>query len=265
MTGPGRGSRRAVRIPLNGAGPGSLRVLLLDADGSLFPSEEPAFVASADVTNRFLASLGVSVRYTAEQLLATTTGKNFRTTAVDLAKAHGVAVDGDDPALTPAMLDDWVAEEKKVVSEYLGQVLRPDPDVLRPLRRLAERYEFAVVSSSALSRLDECFRATGLADLLPPQRRYSAEDSLPRPTSKPDPAIYRYAAEELGVAPAAALAVEDSLPGAQSAVAAGIPTVGNLTFVPPADRDVRRAGLVAAGVTTVIESWDELAAALLDG
>jgi beta-phosphoglucomutase-like phosphatase (HAD superfamily) len=238
---------------------GDLRALLLDADGNLFPSEEPAFVASADVTNRFLASLGVPARYTAQHLLATTTGKNFRTTAVDLARANGVAMEGDDAALTPGMLDDWVTEEKKVVSEYLGQVLRPDPAVLGPLRRLAERYELAAVSSSALSRLDECFRATGLAELLPPQRRYSAEDSLPRPTSKPDPAVYQHALRQLGVSPQQAVAVEDSLAGAQSAVAAGIATVGNLVFVPPAERDTRRAGLLGAGVITVIESWHELA------
>ncbi len=242
-----------------------LRVLLLDADGNLFGSEEPAFVASADVTNRFLASLGVPARYTAEELLATTTGKNFRTTAVDLARAHGIRVDGDRPQLTAAVLDDWVAEETKVVSEYLGQVLRPDDAVLRPLRRFAEHYELAAVSSSALSRLDECFRAAGLADLLPAERRFSAEDSLPRPTSKPDPAVYRYAAEQLGVSPDQAVAVEDSVPGAQSAVAAGIRTIGNLTFVPPAERDARRAALFGAGVLAVVESWDELATLLEKG
>jgi beta-phosphoglucomutase-like phosphatase (HAD superfamily) len=255
--------------------PDHLRALLLDADGNLFPSEAPAFVASADVTNRFLAALGVPAEYTAEYLLATTTGKNFRTTALDLAASHGVAIDTalrpgpgrtDEgaPALTAAQLDDWVAEEKKVVSEYLGRVLRPDPEVLEPLRRLAGRYRLAAVSSSALTRLDECFRATGLAELIPAASRYSAEDSLPRPTSKPDPAVYRYAAEDLGVPVDRALAVEDSLPGAQSAVAAGIATVGNLVFVPPAERDERRAGLLRAGVITVIESWDELATTLLE-
>src|ERR1700712_1866305 len=103
-----------------------LCVLLLDADGSLFPSEAPAFVASADVTNRFLAALGVQATYTPEHLLATTTGKNFRTTAVDLAGSNGVTIEAalrpgaermaDDragaPVLTAALLDDWVAEEK---------------------------------------------------------------------------------------------------------------------------------------------------------
>jgi HAD superfamily hydrolase (TIGR01509 family) len=171
----------------------------------------------------------------------------------------------DGPTLTAAMLDDWVAEEKKVVSDFLGRILRPDPQVLKPLRRLAQRYRLAAVSSSALSRLDECFRATDLTDLIPAERRYSAEDSLPTPTSKPDPAVYLHAVEQLGVAVHQALAVEDSLPGTQSAVSAGIPTVGNLTFVPTEERDARRAGLGAAGAVTVVESWDQFAARLLDG
>nr|WP_284289011.1 hypothetical protein [Angustibacter aerolatus] len=44
-----------------------VEVVLCDADGNLFPSEEPAFVASADVTNRLLATLGVDRRYDAEE------------------------------------------------------------------------------------------------------------------------------------------------------------------------------------------------------
>ncbi|MGK5679779.1 HAD family hydrolase [Actinoplanes sp. URMC 104] len=250
-------ARCAVSSALRGA---DVRVLLLDADGNLFPSEEPAFVASAGVTNRFLASLGVTATYTPDYLLATTTGRNFRTTAIDLARANGVSA----ATLTPEHLDGWVAQEKQVVSDYLGSVLRPDPAVLDPLRRLAGHYRLAAVSSSALSRLDACFRATGLAELIPPASRFSAEDSLARPTSKPDPAVYLFAAERLGVAPESALAIEDSLPGAQSAVAAGIPTVGNLMFVAPGDRDSRRAAFTEAGVRRVIDSWGELAVALLD-
>jgi beta-phosphoglucomutase-like phosphatase (HAD superfamily) len=239
-----------------------VRVLMLDADGSLFPSEAPAFEASADVTNRFLASLGITQTYTAEHLLATTTGKNFRTTAVELAAGHGVIMSDQGP-LTPGVLDDWVAEEKKVVSEHLGRVLRPDPAVLEPLHRLAGHYLLAAVSSSALSRLQECFRATGLAELIPADRRFSAEDSLPVPTSKPHPAVYLHAAQQLGVPAWQALAVEDSVPGARSAVAAGIRTVGNLTFVPPHERDARRWALVDAGVVSTVTAWDALTAMLI--
>lgn len=95
------------------------KVLLCDADGTLFPSEEPAFDASTVVTNRFMAEHGSDVRFEAEQLRLATTGKNFRTTVVDLAAQHGIRFD-------PAELEDWVAEEKRVVSAHLGLVLAPD-------------------------------------------------------------------------------------------------------------------------------------------
>ncbi|MCU1673351.1 MAG: haloacid dehalogenase [Frankiales bacterium] len=247
-----------------------MTTLLCDADGNLFPSEEPAFVASAEVTNAFLATVGVAERFTAEQLRLATTGKNFRTTAADLAVAHGVTVDEeialgrpdakvvDDPVLTARGLQHWVDEERREVSAHLGQVLLPDPAVLEPLTRLAERYALAAVSSSATTRLAACFAATRLDALIPPDRRFSAEDSLPVPTSKPNPAVYLHACAELGIQPSEAVAVEDSVPGAQSAVSAGIRTVGNVQFVPPTERAERIAQLRAAGVDAVVGSWTEL-------
>jgi HAD superfamily hydrolase (TIGR01509 family) len=258
-----------------------VRVLLCDADGNLFPSEEPAFVASTGVTNAFLAAFGAPARLTAEELRLGTTGKNFRTTAVDLCVAYGVpinpsladrhphawtattaTVDGR-PVLTPVALEDWVAEERRQVSAHLAQVLKPDADVLDPLGKLDPHLMLAAVSSSAASRLDACFTATGLASMIPADRRYSAEDSLPVPTSKPDPAVYRFAGRDLDCSGHRGLAVEDSLPGAQSAVAAGFPTTGNLMFVPEAEHDKRVQQLRQAGVAAVVTSWHELADLLL--
>jgi beta-phosphoglucomutase-like phosphatase (HAD superfamily) len=258
-------------------------VLLCDADGNLFPSEQPAFVASADVTNAFLEWLGAPQRYTAEELRLASTGKNFRTTAVDLAVAAGAPVEetlaARHPAartvpaggtaqgrvLTAADLERWVQEEKRQVTAHLATVLRPDPEVLQPLTRLAENYLLSAVSSSATARLAACFTATGIAALIPEGLRFSAEDSLAVPTSKPDPAVYLLACEQVGIAPDHGLAVEDSVPGAQSAVAAGIPTVGNLQFVPPDER-AERAGLLRdAGVVSVVSSWGELEGMLAAG
>ena len=240
-----------------GFDPGAVEVLLCDADGNLFASEAPAFVASAEVTNRCLAMLGIARRYAPDELRLTSTGKNFRTTIADLAQQAGRA-----DALTRDALERWVAEEKRAVTTYLGQALRPDPAVLEPLARLERRFGLAAVSSSALGRLDACFTATGLADLFPLERRFSAEDSLPAPTSKPDPAIYTFAGRELGVAGASGLAIEDSVPGALSAVAAGFVTIGNVAFVEPEERDERIEALYAAGVADVIASWSELEAML---
>jgi beta-phosphoglucomutase-like phosphatase (HAD superfamily) len=231
-----------------------IRALLLDADDTLVPSEAPAFDASAEVTNRFLAACGIDRRVTGEELRSEFTGKNFRTTALELAAAAGVDA---------AELDGWVAEEKRVVTAHLGAVLRPDPEVHDVLTAVGGRLTLAAVSSSALTRLDGSFRAAGLAELLPPGRRFSAEDSLPTPTSKPDPAVYLHACAELGLEPAHGLAVEDSVSGATSAVRAGCPTVGIVAFVPEAERAERRRQLEQAGAFAVVGSWQELGDLLL--
>ncbi len=224
--------------------------LLCDADGNLFPSEEPAFDASAEVTNAFLASLGIDRRYTATELRTAATGMNFRTTARTLATQAGV-VDAD--------VEPWVAEERRAVTDHLARTLAPHPPTRAALTTLGERLELAVVSSSALARLAACFTATDLDELLPSARRFSAEDSLPIPTSKPDPAVYRHACEQLGIAPEHGLAVEDAVAGVRSAVAAGCPVIGNVAFVLPEEREERAAALLAAGALTVVSSWQELA------
>jgi beta-phosphoglucomutase-like phosphatase (HAD superfamily) len=251
-----------------------VRVVLCDADGNLFPSEEPAFVASTEVTNQFLAEHGVARRYGAEELRLATTGLNFRSTVVALALEHGIPVAPElgqadlahpvaspnavGPELTQAEVDDWVAREKRAVTAHLRIELRPDPEVLGPLTALASRYGMAAVSSSADSRIAACFEVTGMAQYFPPSRRFSAEDSLARPTSKPDPAIYLHAVAVLGITAAQGLAVEDSVAGATAAVAAGIPTVGNLQFVQPAERRERRDALERAGVDAIVTSWSEV-------
>ena len=231
-----------------------VEVLLCDADGNLFPSEEPAFDASVEVTNAFLAEIGSDRRFTALELRLTSTGMNFRTTALRLAAEAGV---------TGVDVEPWVAEEKRAVTAHLGQTLRPHAPTSAALTELAAVLPLAAVSSSALARLAACFTATGLDDLIPADRRFSAEDSLPTPTSKPDPAVYLHACAQLGIAPEAGLAVEDAVAGVRSAVAAGCPTIGNLLFVLPDERPDRAAALLAAGALTVVDSWQELAEMLL--
>jgi len=227
-----------------------VRVLLCDADGNLFPSEEPAFVASAKVTSRFLAEHGVHRVYDPEELRLATTGLNYRTTISALAAEHGIDMTGQ--------LDSWVKAEQQAVTAHLRTALHPDPTVLEPLTELAAHYEVAAVSSSADVRIAASFEVTGMAQFFPAERRFSAEDSLPVPTSKPDPAIYLHAMTELRTTAAEGLAVEDSVAGATSAVAAGLPTIGNLQFVQAPEREARRAALQTVGVLAVVTSWAEI-------
>jgi len=103
-----------------------------------------------------------------------------------------------------------------------------------------------------------CFDATGLASYLPAEVHFSAQDSLPQPTSKPDPAVYDHAVRETGAVRERAIAIEDAPSGVASAVGAGLQTIGNLVFVPPAERRAQGEALLAAGACVIIEDWSEL-------
>jgi beta-phosphoglucomutase-like phosphatase (HAD superfamily) len=229
----------------------AIEAIFCDADGCLFPSEEAAFDASVTVTNELMAEIGSERRFAAEELRLATSGQNFRTTAAALARERGRRLEGE-------ALERWVEIERRRVTDHLASVLEPDPEVFVPLSRLARRHDLALVSSSAMARLAACLEATALDTLFPGEVRFSAEDSLPLPSSKPDPAIYALAAEQLGIPPENGLAVEDSESGVIAAVAAGIPTLGNVMFVPIAERRDRIDALAAAGAVAAIESWREL-------
>lgn len=235
--------------------PTAVTTLLCDADGTLFPSEVPAFDASVEVTNRCLQEWGVQQRFTAEELRLGTNGKNFRSTLTMLARQHGL-----DTTAEPFIgdLERWVALENGVVTEHLATVLAPDPEVKEPLVRLGDRYQLAVVTSSALTRIGPCLDSTGLSALFPVEKRFSASDSLPVPTSKPDPAVYLLAGEVLGVSGQQAIAVEDAVAGAESAVRAGFCTIGMLCFVPPAERELHAAALERIGVAALVDTWRDL-------
>jgi HAD superfamily hydrolase (TIGR01509 family) len=232
--------------------PRAFEVLLCDADGNLFPSEKPAFEASAAVTNRLLEDLGIDQRFTPDALRRAAMGRTFRATAAWLAAQHGAIIE-------PDRLERYVGHEREQVIGHLSRTLTPDPAVHRALCRLGENHRLAIVSSSALERLAVCVAATGLADLFPPHARISAEDSLQVPTSKPDPAVYAFALRRLAVEPGRALAIEDAVAGVQAAVGAGIPTLGNVHFVADSDRGERTAALRDAGAFAVAGSWDEIA------
>lgn len=233
-----------------------VRVVLCDADGNLFPSEEPAFAASTDVTNAFLQHLGSPERWDADELRAFALGRNFRVLAGDLARESGTPLTEDD-------LGQWVAREQEAVTARLVGELRPDRRVTEALEELAERLELAVVTSSALARVGACLDVTGLARLFPAARVFSAQDSLPMPTSKPDPAVYVAALRELGREPGEAVAVEDAVAGVRSAVGAGIPVIGNLAFVPHDERAGRAQALREAGALLVVEEWEDLVRVVL--
>ena len=94
----------------------AVEVLLCDADGNLFGSEEPAFEASTEITNRLLAELLIDRSFTPESLRQRAMGKSFRVTALELAAEAGVGIE-------PEVLERWVLAERQAVSTHLASVL----------------------------------------------------------------------------------------------------------------------------------------------
>ncbi len=122
----------------------------------------------------------------------------------------------------------------------------------------AVRVPRAVASSSETEALERKLTRTGLAPLFG-RHIYSADLVA---AGKPHPDIYLHAAAALEVAPRRCLAIEDSLNGVRSALAAGMTVWG---FVGGGHLDASAAtGLSEGGATRVVHSWAE-AKALLAG
>ena len=79
---------------------------------------------------------------------------------------------------------------------------------------------WAIVTSA---RLEPALRHLAAARLPVPQVLITAELT---PRGKPDPSGYRLAAEQLGIAPAGCLVIEDSPAGLRAALDAGMTAIG---------------------------------------
>ena len=115
--------------------------------------------------------------------------------------------------------------ERRIAS---GQVLYPGTSAL--IGRLGRRFRLAIASGSFRTEIASILSANDLASLI--SAVVGAEDVE---HSKPAPDPYATAVGLLGVAPSAAVAIEDSVPGLVSARAAGLRTIGITTSHPAAD------------------------------
>ncbi|PTA69594.1 HAD family hydrolase [Deinococcus arcticus] len=134
----------------------------------------------------------------------------------------------------------------------------PLPGAAQTLGALAAAdVPFAVASNSERWRLGLKLRGAGLDALLAGR---AFDPGHVGGVGKPDPALYRYAAAQLGVAPARCVVIEDSAPGAQAGLAAGMTVWALLagSHILPDDE----ARLRDLGVSRVLHSHAELQAAL---
>jgi HAD superfamily hydrolase (TIGR01509 family) len=197
-----------------------VKYILLDCDNTLCLSERLAFEACTDLTNELLELYNIKERYTVEDLLEAFVGQNFRGMMVGLQKKHGFQMPADQ-------LEEYVGKELGAVTAKLKAKCQPCPGAPEELERLKQAgYPMSVVSTSAKPRVVASLEKTGIDKYFPNEHVYSAATSLNPPSSKPDPKIYLYACEQLGVKPEETVTVEDSKSGATAAMRAGIPCIG---------------------------------------
>jgi HAD superfamily hydrolase (TIGR01509 family) len=232
---------------------GKTTTILFDCDNTLVLSEELAFEACAELANEILEKKGKPDRYTGPSLLKDFVGQNFRGMMVNLCKKY-------DFTLTDSELDEYVDRELGKVVETLEKKAQPCPGVMEQLEGLhtLKNYQLAVVSSSALSRVQASIKKVGMEKYFRPDWVYSAATSLPKPTSKPDPAVYLYAMEQIGVKPEECVAIEDSRSGATAAMRAKIPLIG---YVGPYDEEERvkmvKILTEECGAAAIMYHWSE--------
>jgi len=199
---------------------GKVKYILLDCDNTLCLSERLAFEACTDLTNELLKMYNIKERYTVDDLLEAFVGQNFRGMMVGLQKKHNFQMPAD-------LLEEYVDKELGAVTAKLAAKCQPCPGAPEELERLKQAgYPMSVVSTSAKPRVVASLKKTNIDHYFPDKHVYSAATSLNPPSSKPDPKIYLYACEQLGVKPEETVTVEDSKSGATAAMRAGVPCIG---------------------------------------
>ncbi|MCO7519060.1 MULTISPECIES: HAD-IA family hydrolase [unclassified Pseudomonas] len=139
-----------------------------------------------------------------------------------------------------------LAERKEALFRQLSPHLEPMPGLLR-LLDFAQRQGIGmcVVTNAPRLNAEHMLGAMGLGERF---EHVLVADELARP--KPDPLPYLTGLQCLAAQAGQALAFEDSLPGVEAAVAAGIFTVGLATTQP-------EQRLLEAGAQLVIADYDD--------
>lgn len=223
-------------------------------------SEELAFEACADLSNEILENHNIPDRYTGDQLIKDFVGQNFRGMMISLQAKYKFEMDKDE-------LEAYVTKEEDKVIAKLEAKAKPCVGANEVLEKLFEskQYGLAVVSSSALRRVRASIKKVDQDKYFDHDMVFSAASSLPKPTSKPDPAIYLHALEVVKKTAGETVAIEDSKSGTLSAIRAGIPVMGYVGSYNGEETQAEMAKrLTELGAKTIMKHWNEFEKCMQD-
>ncbi|WP_410661332.1 HAD family hydrolase [Amycolatopsis sp. lyj-112] len=178
--------------------------MVFDCDGLLMDTEPCWSVAETELFARRGLPFGPDEK-------ALVIGKSLPAAADAMAKVFG------EPEAGAAIADELL----RLVTEVVTAKAEAMPGARELVELTAAAVPVAVASNSPRALLEAALRRGGLSEMFPVKL---AADEVAAP--KPDPEMYLTACTLLGVAPADALAFEDSMTGLRSARAAGVPVIG---------------------------------------
>ena len=192
----------------------TIKAILWDMDGTLLNSEPVHEIAFEEA----IAALGLEVP---PETHASLLGASMMGVHRKLVEVTGVALP----------LETW-RDTKWASYERHADSITPLPGIQAIIEDLHARgVPMAVVSNSIRAEVDLNLRVTGMAHYFP--LTVSSNDVT---HGKPAPDPYLLAAQQLGIAPADCLVIEDSVTGATAGLAAGMTTI----FHPETDALVER-------------------------
>ena len=174
--------------------------VIFDCDGTLVDSE----TIGNEVLVDHVAEFGLTMPI--EEAVALFTGGKMSRAVAELERRLG------EPLPT-----DFVPELRRRMASAFRQRLKTMPGA----RQLLEKLEipFCIASNGPRDKMDVTLQSTGLAEFFPPSKVLSAYEVN---SWKPDPELFFHAARCLGVKPPRCAVVEDSKPGIDAGLAAGM-------------------------------------------
>jgi HAD superfamily hydrolase (TIGR01509 family) len=182
---------------------GSVDLVIFDCDGVLVDSEAISCRAHAETLTRH----GYPI--TADQVLIRFLGVSDREARMTV-----------EAELGRSLSDDFEAQMKQAALQRYADDLQSIPYVDEVIAAIA--LPKCVASSGTPEKIRHGLDCAKLYDLLAPHI-FSATQVR---RGKPAPDLFLFAAEQMGVAPARCLVIEDSVPGVTGARAAGMTVLG---------------------------------------